>query len=254
MFRTARRLRLEPFEDRFLPSAPVPIAHSPADTAAHASSPAREADSDDAEYANKSKSDTASPPTARVQVPDYVIAAYPAAPPMPAGLTTSKVPAAAPAPPGAAPAVPAMTPAPAPIVQIPSPPPPAPEQATPPPSDDRPDDGPIDAVPVPPVGTGEQPAGSDIEFPPVGGVSSALPFLDNLDLRLNVSDWAEAATRLLDGLDTLVGLPDAESPWARLGYWALVIGTVGVTVELTRQGLRAKEPEPAGGPQFPVTR
>jgi hypothetical protein len=120
-----------------------------------------------------------------------------------------------------------------------------------PPQDDHPDAIPTDLPAGPPAALGDPPAVPDGEFPPVGSV---LPSFDDLSLQLNLAGWANAASRLFSGLDAAVGLPDAESPWARLGYWALVIGTVGVTVELTRQGLRAKQPEPGSGPPFPVTR
>jgi hypothetical protein len=191
----------------------------------------------------------------RALVPDYVIAAYPAAPPMPTGLTAPTLPVTtAPAPVFSMPVVPPPTPAPAPAPTGQVPPLATPKPPAPPPAEDLPADGPGDSLPVPQDATGDQPAGSDTQFPPVGGIASAIPFLDNLELRFNLGDWSDAATRLLDGLDAVAGLPDAESPWARLGYWALVVGTVGVTVELTRQGLRARQPEPASGPPLPVRR
>jgi hypothetical protein len=259
MLRTARLLRLEPCEDRSLPSVPTPISHPPADSTAHVSSPNNPAEPDEAsEYANSANpgATTSNPPgqVGPALVPDYVIAAYPSAPPMPTVATPSTLPViAAPAPPASIPVVPLPLPAPT-LAGLVPPPPATPPPPAPPPPEDHSVDGAIDSVPAPQAATGDQPAASDTEFPPTGPVTSAIPFLENLDLRFNVADLAETATRLFDGLDAVVGLPDAESPWARLGYWALVVGTVGVAVELTRQGLRAKQPEPAGGPQLPVTR
>lgn len=255
MLRTARRLRLEPCEDRSLPSVPTPTPHPlPADSPAHVSGSNNSAEPDeDSEYANSAKPGTTTSNQPAL-VPDYVIAAYPAAPPMPTGSPTPTVPAiATAAPPVSVPTAPLPTPMPTPTGQLPPPSAP-PQPPAPPPAEDRPDDGVIDSMPASQSVTGDQPAASDTEFPPLGPVTSAIPFLENLELRFNVPDMAETVTKLFDGLDAVVGLPDAESPWARLGYWALVIGTVGVTVELTRQSLRARQPEPASGPPLPVTR
>ena len=75
-----------------------------------------------------------------------------------------------------------------------------------------------------------------------------MPFLDNLDLRVDLGGWARTAGELLDVLDGVGSPLDAESPWSKLGYWALAVGTVGVTVELTRQGLRTRSPDTEDGP------
>jgi hypothetical protein len=259
MLRTARLLRLEPCEDRSLPSVPTPTPHPPANNPAHVSSSNNPAEPDEAsEYANSANAGaTASNQPAAdgpALVPDYVIAAYPAAPPMPTVATIPTLPVTSPpALPASIPVVPSPVPAPT-LAGLVPPPPATPQPPAPPPPEERSVDGAIDSVPAPPAATGDQPAASDTEFPPIAPVTSAIPFLENFDIRFNISDMAETATRLFDGLDAVVCLPDAESPWARLGYWALVIGTVGVTVELTRQGLRAKQPEPAGGPPLPVSR
>jgi hypothetical protein len=265
MLRPARRLQLEPCEDRSLPSALVPTTRPPAETAHTSTAAGTESTDDEAtEYTNSAKPAT-QPGTgranlaaeiARALVPDYVVAAYPAIPPMPMGSTAPATPAVtSPAPAGAptpAPVVAAISPAPAPAVQPPPPAPAIPEQAAVVPADDRPDDGPVES-PGYPSGTGDQPAILDAEFPPVGPVVAGL-VIGDLDLRVHLAGWTATAGRLLDGLDAVVDTFDAESPWVRLGYWALAIGTVGVTVELTRQGLRTKPPDPLRGPSLPVTR
>lgn len=260
MLRTARRLRLESCEDRSLPSALAPLTRPPTNTA-HTSTAAESAEDEATEYANSGQPvpRTSNQPTAfaRALVPEYVVVAYPAIPPVPTGpavLTTPAVtPAAPPAVPTIGPVVAAIGPPPAPTVP---PPPPAPavhEQAAAVPPDNRPDGGPVES-PGSPAGTGDQPAILDGDFPPVGPVSVGLPGIGELDLRVNLAGWTATAGRLLDGLDGVANALDAESPWVRLGYWALAIGTVGVTVELTRQGLRAKPPDPLQGPPLPVTR
>jgi hypothetical protein len=116
------------------------------------------------------------------------------------------------------------------------------------------DDEPADPPPGPPSGDRDQPAVPEAEFPSPGPAPSAFPFIDDLDLHVDLAGWTNTATRLLDGLDAVVGPLDGDSPWARLGYWALAVGTVGVTVELTRQGLRTRRPESEAGPTLPGAR
>src|SRR3954452_18072572 len=86
MLRTARRLQLESCEDRSLPSALAPTTRPPADTA-HTSTAAESTDDEATEYAPSGQpvTSTSNQPTeaARALVPDYVVAAYPAIPPMP---------------------------------------------------------------------------------------------------------------------------------------------------------------------------
>src|SRR5262245_39125812 len=104
MLHTARLLRLEPCEDRSLPSVPTPTPHTPVDSPAHVSSPSNPVEPDeDTEYANPAKAGetTTNQPAL---VPDYVIAAYPAAPPMPTVAMAPTLPVIA------APALPASIP------------------------------------------------------------------------------------------------------------------------------------------------
>jgi hypothetical protein len=117
-----------------------------------------------------------------------------------------------------------------------------------------PDDEPADPPPGPPSGDQDQPAIPETDFPPPGPAPSGFPFIDDLDLHVDLGRWANTATRLLDGLDAVVSPLDGDSPWARLGYWALAVGTVGVTIELTRQGLRTRRPESEDGPTLPGVR
>jgi hypothetical protein len=113
----------------------------------------------------------------------------------------------------------------------------------------HPDDEPADPPPAgPPSGDQDQPAIPEAEFPSPGPTPSDSPLIVDLDLHVDLGRWARTAARLLDGLDAVVSPLDGDSPWARLGYWALAVGTVGVTVELTRQGLRTKRPESEDGP------
>ena len=56
MLRTTRRLRLEPCEDRSLPSTPTPTPHPPADSPAHVSTSNSPSETDNpSEYANSNK-------------------------------------------------------------------------------------------------------------------------------------------------------------------------------------------------------
>jgi hypothetical protein len=261
MLRTARRLRLESCEDRSLPSALASTPRPPVDTA-HTSTAPEPAEDEATEYADSGQPLTRTPnrpaETARALVPDYVVAAYPAIPPIPAEPGAPPTPAVTPPGPPVAPnPVPgtaAIAAAASPAIQ-PAPPPPAiPERAAVAPPDDGPDDGPIEAPSGFPAGSGDQPAVADLEFPPVGAVSAGVLGVGELDLCVNLAGWSATAGRLLDGLDAVPHALDAESPWVRLGYWVLAIGTVGVTVELTRQGLRPKPPDPLQGPAIPVTR
>ncbi|HEX3147257.1 MAG TPA: hypothetical protein VHR66_04195 [Gemmataceae bacterium] len=272
-----RRLLLESCEDRSLPSglapnaAPTtsnsPTAHTSATPAKNTDAPTDD-DDDDAEYANDAKSattsegaeyNTPSPSTERQL--EYLTAGpiyyppsyYPSSPPLPTGPTTpiaaeSRVPAASVAPANVVVNVQEVLdvspPQQPPVIRtVAAPVPVAPQQ------DD--DSGPPAG---PPAATENLPPVSDIESPPVGPVSSGIPVLDDLDIHVNLDGWAQAATRLLNGLDAMTSPLDGESPWVRLGYWALAVGTVGVSIELTRQGLRARSPEPEDDLVLPVTR
>ncbi|MBO0700620.1 MAG: hypothetical protein J2P46_19645, partial [Zavarzinella sp.] len=113
---------------------------------------------------------------------------------------------------------------------------------------------PADPSVLPPSGPEEPPPGSEAEPPPAGSASPVLPFIGDLELHVDLAGWANAAGELFDGLDAVFSPLDGESPWARLGYWALAVGAVGVTVELTRQGLRKKSPEPGAVPILPGAR
>lgn len=260
MLRTVRRLSLEPCEDRTLPAGLAPAAHPPLDTVAHSSRPDPGAESDDdSEYATARPGSTVTARPAEgtpVLVPEFVVVAYPAIPPMPTRQTAPAMGAVAPPGPVAAvPALPAVAQfGPAPTPATPTPPPasvPAPTSAPPP---DDGNDGPVELRPGAQGGTGEQRAVPDTEFPPVDAIVPAQLVIRDLDLRVTLSGLSATAGRLLDGLDAVGDALDAESPWMRLGYWVLAVGTVGVTVELTRQGLRARQPEPAQGPSLPETR
>jgi hypothetical protein len=254
MLRAARpRLRLEPCEDRALSAAVTPTA--PPDAHPTVQSPATDHDTEAdeaAEYANPKGTGSEDrspggrmtdpkPATAREYGPTY----YPAAPPLPLGPTVAAAPAAVIAPPPIRPApvlVGMGEPPAAPVVVPPVSATPLPEGAPVVPLDDG------DPPTGPPVGAGDQPAGTEPESPPAGPAPFDWPSIDNLDLRLDAAAWANAAGRLLDRLDAALDPLDGESPWARLGYWALTVGAVGVTVELTRHGLRARAPEPEDGP------
>ena len=261
MLCTVPRLQLESCEDRSLPSALASTPRPPVDTA-HTSTAPEPAEDEATEYANSGQLLTRTPnrpaETARTLVPDYIVAAYPAIPPMPAEpaapLTPAVTPPGPPVAPNPVPGAAAIAAAPSPAIQPPPPPPAIPERAAIAPPDDGPDDGPIETPSGSPAGSGDQPAVTDLEFPPVGPVAAGLIGVGDLDLCVNVAGWAATAGRLLDGLDGVADALDGESPWVRLGYWALAIGTVGVTVELTRQGLRARSPDPLQGPTIPVTR
>jgi len=267
MLRTPRRLRLESCEDRSLPAVLAPATHPPLDAASVSRSDPGGKSDDDSEYANSGKPGATATGTGRTtpgflagtigaQVPDYVVAAYPAIPPMSIGPTAPPPPPGQPGPPAAASAtLPITTIAPAPTAASPVSPPASPvsDRAAAPLGDDRPDNGPVETVPIPAGGTGDPPAVRDTKFPPLGAVTSGLLTIGDLALRASVADWA-AGGRLLEGLDAVADALDAESPWVRLGYWTLAVGAAGVTVELTRQGLRSKRPDPLQRPLPPVTR
>jgi hypothetical protein len=95
----------------------------------------------------------------------------------------------------------------------------------------------------PPVDEQEQPSippSDDSAQQP--GPSPATLF-DELSVRLDVADWEHAAKRLLDGLDrVLLDGTDTDSPMVRLSYWLGTAAALGVAVELTRHGLRARRP------------
>lgn len=252
MSRTAPRLRLELWEDRSLPAAGLYVNTPPIDPAQLSHRAAGAEPDDDAEYATASQpgSKTSPADAAYAQVVAYIAETYPAIPPTPAS--------PAPPSPAALPGTPTATPAPV-VTAVPVPPPPAPAptptppaQAAVPPAGDDADDGAEEPPPTPPAPAEDPPVVSDTAFSPAGLVN--FPPLDDPSLRADVGRWAASVGRLLDGLDVGAGLPDAESPWARLGYWALTVGAVGVSVELTRQGLRARRPEPVDGPPLPVAR
>jgi hypothetical protein len=269
MLRVERRLRLEPCEDRSLPAVLIPAAHPLTDSPAHVSTinsptPLDSNEDEDAEYASAGTS--ASQPVSEAKGGSdlinylraagiaYTVATYPPAPPMPTELVAapalaSRVPASsvgaqvAPVVVGNAPVAVPPTKQPAPAATLPE------RNPMEPPVED-----PSHTVPTPQGGIVEEPPVPDIEVPPAGPTTFSIPFIEDLDLRLNLSAMTETATRLLDGLDTVLSPVDGEPPWIRLGYWTLAIGTVGVAVELTRQGLRAKAPDSEEGPKLPVTR
>ncbi len=67
--------------------------------------------------------------------------------------------------------------------------------------------------------------------------------VDALVTRIDVDNWKETATRLLDSLESATRDPLApESPWLRIGYWVVSIGAVGVAVEWARQSTRVRHP------------
>lgn len=256
MSRTAPRLRLEPCEDRSLPAAGLFVNTPPIDPAQLSH---MEDEDEDDEYATPASSEgragaKMSPAdAANAQVVAYIAETYPAIPPTPAG--------PAPPPPAAPPGLPTATlPVPTLTAVAPVPPPasvptPAPsqppvEQVVPRTTGDDTDDRREELPPTPLAEIEDPPVVSESEFPPAGLVN--FPPLGDLSLHADLGRWGAAVGRLLDGLDT--NFPDAESPWARLGYWALAVGAVGVSVELTRQGLRVRRPEPVDGPPLPVAR
>jgi hypothetical protein len=69
--------------------------------------------------------------------------------------------------------------------------------------------------------------------------------VDELAVRVELpSEWDQAAVRLLDSLDVSAeNALDPESPWARLGCWVVTVAAIGVSIELSRQGLRARRPD-----------
>lgn len=72
-------------------------------------------------------------------------------------------------------------------------------------------------------------------------VQDSVSLLDELTVRLNVGDLERAATQLLDGLDrVLLDGIDSDSPLVRLGYWFGAAAALGIAIELTRHGLRAR--------------
>ena len=79
---------------------------------------------------------------------------------------------------------------------------------------------------------------------PIDTVPVRIPSFDDLDLRVDLGSLASSASRLIDELQAGLSVLDSEPPLVRLGYWVLAMGTVGVAVELTRQGLRTKQPNP----------
>ena len=255
------RLRLESCEDRSLPSALAPLTRPPTNTA-HTSTAAESAEDEATEYANSGQPvpRTSNQPTAfaRALVPEYVVVAYPAIPPVPTGPAVLTTPAVTPAVP---PAVPTIGPVVAAIgppsrPNRPDPPPPAPavhEQAAAAPQDNRPDGGPVES-PGPPAGSGDQPAILDGDFPPVGPVSVGLPGIGELDLRVNLAGWTATAGRLLDGLDGVANCARRRVPMGP----ARLLGTGD------RDRRRHRRADPAGatgeaagplqGPPLPVTR
>jgi hypothetical protein len=108
------------------------------------------------------------------------------------------------------------------------------------------------ADPAPP------PSGSEADEPLAAPASLLARFVDELAVRVDLpAEWDRAADRLLDSLDTFAGNPlDLESPWVRLGCWVVTVVAIGVSIEMTRQGLRARQPdvEPATTPSLPVKR
>ena len=261
MLRTVRlRLRLEPCEDRALPAAVTADVHPviPSPTEHRATS--NEAD----EYAdpkpNRSESGSSGgrmmyPKPAedpRAEALEYARPSLPASPPLPQGPTAQTGPAVIPVAPSirSRPVV-VMGEGPAAPVAVPLPPAPVvPESAAGVPSEDE-----VDGQPPVAAGGGQDvPITPEAEVPSVDPIPSEWPLLEDLDLHVNLAGWANSAAHLLDGLDAVLAPLEGESPWARLGYWALAIGTVGVTVELTRQGLRTRLPERNESPTFPGTR
>src|SRR5438309_1864404 len=54
-----------------------------------------------------------------------------------------------------------------------------------------PDDEPADPPPGPPSGDQDQPAIPETEFPPPGPAPSGFPFIDDLDLHVDLGRWAD---------------------------------------------------------------
>jgi len=293
MARAANRsLRLEPCEDRALLAAITPVidqsseivAHAPAASASHrVSYPQANASGDDSEYGTQARGtsnpskpsyDRSDPSTeystgqrnyklssaedARAEPSEYARTSLPAAPPMPVGIVApeaaaSDSPVAAGAPVSTSPVV--VQPGPAPSVPVPPPPPTPPT----PPSNwgsgvAPTGDDPTDSSPVPARGPEEPPTESEPEETPAGSPNVVHLIVGDLDLQVDLSGWATTAGKLLEGLDAVFNPPDDEFSWARLGYWALAVGAVGVTVELARQLPRKSPADPALIPNLAVAR
>ncbi len=87
------------------------------------------------------------------------------------------------------------------------------------------------------------PSGPEAEKPPPSPPAPVIDWADDLTAPVDVDGWEQATSRFLDSLETAIQNPDTdipESPWIRLGYWAVSVGAIVLAVELTRQGFRAR--------------
>lgn len=70
-------------------------------------------------------------------------------------------------------------------------------------------------------------------------------FAGDLPASPDLAEWAVAADQFLDSLGE--ALEDSAAPaavWERIGYWAVSVGAVGVALEVARQRLRVRSPNP----------
>jgi hypothetical protein len=256
------RLRVEPLEERWLPAASVAPVRPPAPEVSSVASTQAETKQDESEYANGMDDDeqdaTRGTTTSAAKSDEYKLTqnarfenpyffnnhyyAVVAIPPPPAPVL----------PTGGAvgtSAIESRTVS-GPADQVSSPIPD--EHSAVVPTSAAADSHPLTGVPEsipempadpPPVDEQEIPTTppADESTPQPGPTPASL--LDDLPISLSVAEWEHAAKQLLDGLDrVLIDATDLDSPIVRLGYWIGTAAAVGVAIELTRHGVRARRP------------